>query len=268
MHSVLIVLRNTGIVFLLLLVVFRLIDMFRPKPLRLPLLRKGRLNDLSYWVLGPLVIENLGKVAIVVAVVPFALLVYGKVDPELIQHGFGPISRLPVPIQGVLGLVVGDFFGYWAHRAFHRGRLWRFHAVHHSTVALDWMSALRVHPVNDMIMRVMTTMPILVLGFAPMAVGTIASMLGLLAIVVHANVDWDWGPLRHVIASPCFHRWHHAMEADARDRNFAGMFPMWDIVFGTFYLPRDLAPRSFGTDTPVPAGVVGQMLFPVRRKMQ
>jgi len=259
-------LAGPAILFVILLAVFRILDLFRPKPLRLPLIRRHRLTDLAYWLLGPLVTENIGKVAIVAMVVPVALLAYGKVDPDLIQRGFGPLSRLPILLQAGLGLIVADLASYWAHRAFHRGRLWRFHAVHHSIIALDWMSALRVHPVNDVMMRMLTTLPILAFGFSPMAVGGIASMLGLLAIVVHANVDWDWGPLRSVLASPRFHRWHHSDEPQALNKNFAGMFPLWDMAFGTCYMPRGVAPRSFGTDMPVPDGVVGQMLFPFRRR--
>lgn len=266
MHDVLITLRNTGILFVLLLVVFRLIDLTRPRQLRLPLWRRSRLHDLAYWLLGPLVTENLGKLVVLLVVLPVALLAYGKLDRDQILAGFGPVSRLPLAAQAALGLLIADFAGYWAHRACHRGRLWRFHAVHHSTVDLDWMGALRVHPVNDMIMRMATTLPILAFGFAPVAVGGVASMLGLLAIIVHANVDWDWGPFRAVIASPRFHRWHHADEPEARDKNFAGLFPLWDVLFGTYYMPRDRAARRFGTDTPVPRGLIGQLLFPFRRR--
>jgi sterol desaturase/sphingolipid hydroxylase (fatty acid hydroxylase superfamily) len=90
-------------------------------------------------------------------------------------------------------------------------------------------------------------------------------VLTLMAILVHANLDWDWGPLRAVVVSPRFHRWHHTDEANARDNNFAGLLPLWDILFGTYYMPRDRAPQQFGTATPVPAGLIGQLIFPFRR---
>jgi len=79
------------------------------------------------------------------------------------------------------------------------------------------------------------------------------------------QVDWDWGPLRAAIASPSFHRWHHTDETQARDKNFAGLLPLWDILFGTYYMPKQQRPRSVGTETPVPAGLIGQMLFPFRK---
>ena len=86
-----------------------------------------------------------------------------------------------------------------------------------------------------------------------------------MAIVVHANVDWDWGPLRGVLASPRFHRWHHSDEADARDKNFAGIFPVFDRVFGTYFMLRGRVPTSFGTDLAVPEGFLAQLWFPFRR---
>ena len=252
--------------FVVLLVAFRLLQLFRPVERRLALLRRGFWTDLAYWVFTPLVTRAVTRASVVVAIVAVALLVYGRVDKELLLHGFGPASRLPLWLQAPLILILGDFIGYWMHRAFHGGRLWGFHAVHHSSVDLDWLSAVRLHPVNDALMRIAGTAPVLSLGFAPVAVAGIAPMLTLMAILVHANLDWDWGPLRAVVVSPRFHRWHHTDEATARDTNFAGLFPVWDILFGTYHMPRDRVPQRFGTASPVPAGLIGQMLYPFRRR--
>jgi sterol desaturase/sphingolipid hydroxylase (fatty acid hydroxylase superfamily) len=69
-----------------------------------------------------------------------------------------------------------------------------------------------------------------------------------------------------VLASPVFHRWHHAAEDDGLNRNFAGMFPFIDIVFGTFHMPRDRQPMRFGIPGgDVPAGFWGQVAYPFRR---
>lgn len=251
--------------FVLLLVVFRALQLLRPRDRRLPILRQGFWTDLAYWAFTPLVTRAVTRFAVFLAVVPIALLVYGKVDKELLLHGFGPASRLPLWLQAVLILVLGDLVGYWMHRVFHGRRLWRFHAVHHSSVDLDWLSAVRLHPINDAVMRMAGAVPLLALGFAPVAIAGIAPALTVMAILVHANLDWDWGPLRAVLASPRFHRWHHTDEANARDKNFAGLLPLWDVLFGTYYMPRDRLPSQFGTASPVPAGLVGQVLFPFRR---
>ena len=251
--------------FVVLLLAFRALQLLRPRDKRMPLLRRGFWTDLAYWAFTPLVTKAVTRAVVIIAIVPVALLAYGKVDKDLLLHGFGPAARLPLWLQAVLILVLGDFIGYWMHRWFHGERLWRFHAVHHSSVDLDWLSAVRLHPVNDALMRVAGAVPLLALGLAPVALAGGAPVLTLMAILVHANLDWDWGPLRAVVASPRFHRWHHTDEASARDKNFAGLLPLWDILFGTYYMPKDRLPQQFGTESPVPPGLLGQLLFPFRR---
>lgn len=254
------------VAFVMLTAAARGIEHFRPRERRLPVVRSGFWTDLVYWAFTPVVTKAITRFSVGVVATAFALLVHGRIDRELILSGYGPASRLPLALQAICVLLIGDFIGYWMHRAFHRGRLWRFHAVHHSSTNLDWLSAVRLHPVNDALMRIVGTLPVLLLGFAPVSVAGIVPVLTLLAILVHANVDWDWGPLRAVIVSPRFHRWHHTDELQARDKNFAGLLPLWDILFGTYYMPRDRLPQRFGTATPVPAGIVGQLVFPFRRR--
>jgi len=85
--------------------------------------------------------------------------------------------------------------------------------------------------------------------------------LALFGLLLHANVTWSFGPLRYVIASPAFHRWHHSSEEAGLDRNFAGLFPIWDLLFRTFLVPAH-APRVFGVGDAIPDGFVGQMAWP------
>ena len=70
--------------------------------------------------------------------------------------------------------------------------------------------------------------------------------------------------MRSFLVSPRFHRWHHTSEEEARDKNFAGLWPLWDILFGTYYMPRESRPTVFGTTTSVPKGFIGQLTFPFR----
>ncbi len=250
--------------FFVLLVAFRLLELLRPQAQRLRILRRGFWTDLSYWAFTPLLARAVTGVSVAIVLVPVAYAIYGRIDRDLIMHGYGPVSRLPLWAQGIGILLVGEVIGYWMHRWFHTSRLWKFHAVHHSSVDLDWLSSVRLHPANDVVMRIASTLPILVLGFAPIAVAGVMPMLTLFAILLHANVDWDWGPLRGVIASPRFHRWHHTDEAAGRDKNFAGFLPVLDKIFGTYYMPNDARPTSFGTTTPVPSDLLRQLAFPFR----
>lgn len=163
-------------------------------------------------------------------------------------------------------LVAGDFIGYGTHRAFHGRALWKFHAVHHSSEELDWLSSVRLHPVNDVLSRMTQVMVLMLLGFPLMALAAYVPFLSLYAIMLHANVNWDFGPLRRVVASPRFHRWHHTSEEAGRDRNFAGLLPVWDVIFGTYYMPAGETPERFGVaEGDVPQSFLGQMMYPFRR---
>lgn len=257
-------LAGIGIAFVILFAMFRALELFRARDKRLPIRRRGLLTDAAYWLFTPFVTKATTRLCAIAVVIPFALVAYGKVDRALLEHGFGAAARLPLWVQAAAILVLGDFVGYWMHRAFHGRRLWAYHAVHHSSVDLDWLSSVRLHPVNDALMRIVGVLPVLALGFAPIAVAGVVPLLTFMAILVHANLDWDWGPLRSVIVSPRFHRWHHTSEEEARDKNSAGLLPLWDILFGTYYMPRERRPTVFGTTTPVPKGLIGQLTFPFR----
>jgi sterol desaturase/sphingolipid hydroxylase (fatty acid hydroxylase superfamily) len=178
------------------------------------------------------------------------------------------VTRLPLGVQLVAFLLIADVMAYWMHRAHHTyERLWRSHAVHHSSTELNWLSSVRVHPFNEVLQNAAIATPLILLGFQPGTVAAYLPFLTFYAIFVHANVRWDFGPLRYVIATPAFHRWHHSAEADAINKNFAGLFPLTDWLFGTLYMPKGVQPSVFGvSDLQVPAGFLGQLTFPVRRR--
>jgi len=85
--------------------------------------------------------------------------------------------------------------------------------------------------------------------------------------LVHANLDWTFGPFRYVIASPVFHRWHHVKDPAFRDKNFAPTFPVLDLMFGTFYMPKGVLPQGFGVDD-APRHFLGQMVYPFRAMLE
>ena len=175
-----------------------------------------------------------------------------------------PLATLPAGPQIFLFLLLFDCSLYWNHRLFHTGRWWKYHAIHHAPEILDWLSAVRVNPVNDFVGNLLSLIPILVLGFNPELVVPFGVVVGFYALVVHADLDWDFGPFRHVIASPAFHRWHHSKDTEAWDKNFAALFPVWDVLFGTFYLPRGKRPANFGIHDPMPKSLWGQLTQPFR----
>lgn len=231
--------------------------------------RRGFGADIGYWFFTPFVTRGITRLAVVAAVALLALLMGVPLEREQVQAFFEGRGRAvrwqPVGLQVLEVLLLGDLVGYWVHRLFHGRGLWRFHAVHHGSKDLDWLSAVRL-PVNDVVSRVAQIVPVLLLGFPATILAGYVPFLSFWAILLHANVGWSFGPLRYVIASPAFHRWHHTSEEEGRDRNFAGLFPFFDLVFGTFYLPEGRQPQRFGlASEDVPDGLAAQLLYPFRR---
>ena len=177
-------------------------------------------------------------------------------------------SALPEGWRMALALVVGEFGFYWGHRWSHEWKwLWRFHAVHHSAEHIQFLVNTRAHPVDTIFTRLCGLCLLYATCLAdpagphPTLIPTIVLFVGSLwSYFIHANIRWRLGPLEHVISSPAFHHWHHT-RADHKDRNYASMLPIYDRLFGTFYLPKHW-PAEYGTETPMPADVVGQLIEP------
>ncbi len=229
-----------------------------------PVFRRGWFTDVVYWFTTILLTKPFVRLMLVL---PLTVLILAKVTSVDIlrlgeYRGFGPLSRQPVWLQVVQIYLLVDFAGYWNHRLFHRGKWWPFHAVHHSSEDLDWLGSLRVHPVNDLVNKMVQVCPVLLMGYNPTVTLSTAPVLTFYAIFLHANVNWDFGPLRGVIATPVFHRWHHSRDREAWDKNFAGLLPLWDLLFGTYYMPKGRYPENFGICEPMPAGYLGQLWEP------
>jgi len=247
---------------LLLSVMFALLERIAASVPRRSIFRRERLTDFLWWFFTPTVTKVIGAIALAIAVgaVTLAVRAIGRDVPSPAwfqsQHAIVQIVEL---------LFFADLLAYFSHRLFHRGVLWRFHAVHHSSTELDWLAAARVHPVNEALTRIFQIVPLYLLGFRGGALAAIVPLLTFYAILIHANLRWDFGPLRYVVASPVFHRWHHTSQEEGLDKNFAGLFPWIDILFGTFYMPRDRQPERFGLAGEVmPATLLGQLAHPFR----
>jgi sterol desaturase/sphingolipid hydroxylase (fatty acid hydroxylase superfamily) len=224
--------------------------------------RRGLGTDLVYWFTTPLLTQTIAQIGLAVIL----MILYRK-DVAGIRAMLASrdtlLARQLLGLQAVEMLVIGDFIGYWTHRWFHSRRLWKFHAIHHSSEDLDWLSAVRLHPINDWVSRWIQASALIVLGFAPAAVAVYVPFLTFYAIFVHANVGLSFSRL---VASPKFHRWHHTSEDEGLDKNFAGLLPFIDVLFGTYYMPKGRLPERFGLKNErVPEGLVGQLVYPFRR---
>jgi sterol desaturase/sphingolipid hydroxylase (fatty acid hydroxylase superfamily) len=218
--------------------------------------RRAVATDLVYWFAVPLVML-VGRVALLAVAV--VLVFGGGTLPE------SALARWPLWVQAAAVLLIQDVILYWLHRAFHTRVGWHFHAVHHSPRVLDWVSLARFHPVNQLLEFAVADVVILLMGFPPAALVALAPLNLVYSAMTHANLNWTFGPLRFVFASPVFHRWHHTSEVEGLDKNFAPTFPLLDLLFGTFHMPAGELPREYGVGgEAVPAGFWGQLVYPFR----
>jgi len=215
-------------------------------------------DNALYWLMGALLYGGLADLYIRTGA---SLAPGGGAAAASILSGYGWAAGLPLWAQTLAALATLDFVQYWLHRWFHRGLLWPFHAVHHSAEEVDWTTAFRFHPVNFAIYSAGALALIKLIGFSP-AVFVIMGPINLVVgAVLHANLDWTFGPLRYVIASPVFHRWHHVKDPKVHNRNFAPTFPVLDLMFGTFYMPKGQLPADYGVEG-APTSFVAQLVYP------
>lgn len=220
-------------------------------------LRKGWRTDAAYLIVNA-ALFRLGLV-FVVAVLVSAI----GLHPLPATQAF--LAKQPLWLTAGGAVIVGDFCLYWAHRAIHASpTLWRFHAIHHDIEALDWAGAYHSHVVDAAVLSGASLGTVYLLGFPPAAIAIYGAVYAWMSLAVHANVRIGIGPLGRIFSSPRFHHWHHSNEPEARDRNFASIFALWDVAFGTA-LPTARMPRVYGTDNAVPADYAGQLAYPFRR---
>jgi sterol desaturase/sphingolipid hydroxylase (fatty acid hydroxylase superfamily) len=258
-------------VFIVLSVVFGVLQRLWPGVRGQSIWRTGIKTDFLWWFFDPLIGQGAAFAGIVLAVLAVCALAGVPLDRQHISEYANrntAIGSQPAIVQLFEALLWFDLIGYWSHRAFHRvGLLWRYHAVHHSSTELDWLSSVRVHPVNEIGTRIAQAIPLVLVGYSPKILAAYIPLLTLYAIFLHANLSWNFGKLRYVIASPVFHRWHHTTEKEGIDRNFGGMFPWLDMLFGTLYFPADRQPMVFGVlNEQVPNNLWKQLLYPFQKK--
>ncbi len=230
------------------------------KRLNQPLFRSEWREDLFYFLLGSLLVQSLAFLSLAPSM-------------AILQHtgnwaSFRQImASQPLWLQVIEIMFLTDFVQYWFHRAFHQiPFLWGFHAVHHSAKAMDWLAGSRMHIVEIIGLRGLTIIPMYALGFAENALHIYIFMVYLNATFIHANVRFNMEWLKPFIVTPRFHHWHHGIEKEAIDVNFAIHFSWLDRLFGTYYMPPNQWPSGYGVGgQPVPNGYWQQFLYPFKR---
>jgi len=214
--------------------------------------------DLFYFLVNSLLVQSLTYLSL-----KPALTILANTDWAGLRAA---MASQPVWLQFIEIMFLTDFVQYWVHRLFHQiPALWRFHAVHHSAKTMDWLAGSRMHLIEIVCLRGFTVIPMYVLGYSDPALKAYILYVFLHSTFIHANVRFDFGWLKKVIATPQFHHWHHGIEKEAIDVNFAVHFPILDRIFGTHYLPAKW-PSGYGVGGhPVPDGYARQLLYPFQR---
>ena len=173
----------------------------------------------------------------------------------------------PMALQFIVALFVIDFVQWCVHNLLHRNAwLWSLHQVHHSVKdgEMDWIVSFRFSWWEPIIYKSLSYLPLAWFGFAPEALFFHAVFGTLIGHLNHANLTWDYGPLRYLLNSPRMHLYHHDYDAPATGQNFGIIFSCWDWIFGTAHLP-DHPPEHIGFPgvEKVPEDYFGQAAWPL-----
>ena len=165
--------------------------------------------------------------------------------------------------QTLLMVLVVDFLRYWLHRACHRyDWLWRLHQVHHSPNLLYTLNTGRFHPLEKVLHFALDTVPFLLLGVAPEVLAGYFLLYAVNGFFQHSNARLRHGFINYLMSSAELHRWHHARDPKTAMCNFSNTTIVWDIVFGTWSLPRHIEVDVGIIERDYPKGFWRQLIAP------
>ncbi|MFO1082449.1 MAG: sterol desaturase family protein [Reyranellaceae bacterium] len=191
------------------------------------------------------VLNRLGVVPLLVFVVTYPVTnelervvrAWGITPPRL--ENLLPWLNDHALVSFLIYFMLYDFAAYWVHRAQHGlSWWWALHSLHHSQRQMTVWSDDRNHLLDDLLVTLTLAVFAQFVGVQPEDYVLILVVARLIESFSHANVDFTFGRVgQRLIVSPRFHRLHHALateqERHIQDHNFAPVFPVWDMLFGT-----------------------------------
>lgn len=156
---------------------------------------------------------------------------------------------------------IGDFIGYWRHRVEHTRWFWPAHAIHHSDTEMTWLTLQRFHPINRVMTACVDFGCLALFGFPDWAIVAYVMVRHYYGEFIHADLPWMFGPFKFVLVSPVMHRWHHARDVVGAGSNFATVFSVFDLAFGTYHVPG-LCTVPLGVTDEMGTGTIRQLLYP------
>jgi sterol desaturase/sphingolipid hydroxylase (fatty acid hydroxylase superfamily) len=165
------------------------------------------------------------------------------------SHGLKIFANITV-INTIILIILQDFFYYWSHRSMHRIRwMWSSHVTHHSSTMLNFSTAFRqsmTYPISGIWLFYI---PLAYLGFNVEMIMLVVSLNLAYQFFIHTQFVDKLGFLEYIFNTPSHHRAHHGKNHEYIDKNYAGIFIIWDKLFGTFE-PEVVNPNY---------GIVGQV---------
>lgn len=183
------------------------------------------------------------------------------------------VKEMPKWLGLLIFFILNDFVQWFTHVLLHRYNfLWRFHKVHHSVEQMGFAAHLRYHWMENILYKPLKTLVVLLLvGGEPAD----AFVIHFLAITIghlnHANLGWDYGPLKYIFNNPKMHIWHHAHDMPEGKKygiNFGISLSIWDYIFRTNYIPSDGRDIQLGFPglKKFPKDFFGQLIYGFRKK--
>lgn len=149
----------------------------------------------------------------------------------------------------LLVLVMADFVYYVEHFCLHKVRLfWLAHSVHHSSSVMNTATAFRFS-LFDPVVSAIFHIPLLLLGFHPILIFAAEILIQAYQFWIHNEMVGKLGPLEWVFNTPSHHRVHHGSDKQYIDKNYGGIFIVWDRLFGTF--AKEEQRPTYGLTTPM-----------------
>lgn len=223
---------------------------------RWPLEKPGRDDGLIMVDRVYTVLNKLGIIPLAIFIVTYPLV--QEIELLVRSWGFAPprLERV-LPWIGdndfvsfLVYFVLYDFAAYWLHRGQHAfGWWWALHSLHHSQRRTTVWTDDRNHVIDDLLITLALVLFSQLVGVQPGEYVVILMVGRLIESWSHANVDMSFGWLgERLLVGPRFHRLHHALstpgERHILDHNFAPVFPIWDILFGTAIYDGKIRPTG------------------------
>lgn len=215
----------------------------------------------------------------------FSLIGYNalsNVFVELFNDGLGffgvtnlvafEIGSWPKWLQLFTLFIIADFIHWNVHRLLHRVPwLWEFHKLHHSVKEMGFAAHLRFHWMESIVYKSIQYIPLAMIGYSLEDLFIIHVFTILVGHLNHANVNWDYGPLKYILNNPKMHLWHHVKTLPSNYKhglNYGITLSIWDYLFGTAYVPDEGGDIELGfpDEKEYPKGFLLQILYPFIKK--